>query len=200
MSDKDGNVTVSAIVQKINDGKSSILLSADSIDLSGYITVAGLSDGTTEIDGACIKTGTIMSKNNGMQIDLDNSTITAPNFTLNSSGTVSMRNAMAEGITCVDADVSGKITSNEGYLGSVQITGSGLTCGDTTFLSSGGIRTEDPYAQRTTLIASGVITFDNSVSIYAPASSVSGAFLGVKAGNSWRTLYFDEATKTVKFV
>ena len=197
--DKDGNVTISSIVQKINDGKSSVLLSADSIDLSGYITVKGLSDGTTEIDGACIKTGTIMSKNNGMQIDLDNSTIMASNFTLNSSGTVSMRNAMAEGIKCVDADVSGKITSNEGYLGSVQITGSGLTCGDT-YLSSGGIRTEDSYARRTTLIASGVITFDNSVSIYAPTSSVLGAFLGVKAGNSWRTLYFDEATNTVKFV
>jgi hypothetical protein len=113
-------------------------------------------------------------------------------------GTLYLENAVATGAAWSGVSVTGTIISSEGYLGSVQITAEGLTCGDT-FLSSGGIRTNDTAAARTTLIASGVITFDNYVSIYAPTDSVSGAFLGVKAGASWRTLYFDEATGCVKF-
>lgn len=114
------------------------------------------------------------------------------------NGTLEIKNANCNNITAEGVDISGKITSSEGYLGSVEITAQGLTCGST-FLTSGGIRTEDSTTQRTTLIASGVITFDNNVSLYAPAPGVSRGFLGVKAGSDWVTLYFDDATGCVKF-
>lgn len=195
--DENGDVTTSAIIQAINDGKSSILLQADRIDLSGYLTVSGLQNGTTEIDGACITTGIIKSQDNGMTIDLDSGEIRTFNFSLKSSGDIALRNAYAERLTAVEADISGKITSSEGYLGSVAITSDGLTCGDT-YLTSGGIRTTN--GSYSTLIAGGVIRFGGNVSIYAPMSSVSGAFLGVNSSGSWRTLYFDEATHTVKFI
>lgn len=197
-TDADGKNSVrgSVLVEAINN-QSTATIKADKINLKGYVTVSDLEDGTTTIAGNWIKTGIISSANNGMTIDLDNSTITAFSFTLHSDGTVSMRDAYAEDIVCVNADVSGKITSSEGSLGGVYITGDGLTCGDT-YLSSGGIRTTN--GDYTTLLAGGVIRFGGSTALYAPTSSVSGAFLGVNKSGSWYTLYFDESTKTVKFV
>lgn len=58
--DDDGNNVVrgSIIIEAIND-ESSAKIQADRIVLDGYVTVKGLSGGTTTIDGACIKTGTI---------------------------------------------------------------------------------------------------------------------------------------------
>ncbi|MBR2132910.1 MAG: tail fiber domain-containing protein [Oscillospiraceae bacterium] len=41
-----------------------ISLAAENIDLTGFVTFKGLSDGTTTIDGACIKTGTLDSTGN----------------------------------------------------------------------------------------------------------------------------------------
>lgn len=70
--------TVSSIEQKVDsikidvttkDGVSTIELtgtgitaSSATIDLSGFVTFTGLSGGTTTIDGACIKTGTISAE------------------------------------------------------------------------------------------------------------------------------------------
>ncbi len=246
--DTNGKLTASTIVQAINDAESSILLSADRIDLEGYVTFSGLRDGETTIDGSCIKKGTIpaslldselakkgeiptnvsdlsndagyaktsdlelgvttingncittgiiKSRDYGMTIDLDEGEIRTPNFSLDSSGNIALYNAYAQNILCENADVRGKITSSDGSLGRVAITSEGLTCGDT-YLTSGGIHTSN--GSDYTLIAGGVIRFGENVSIYAPKSSVSGAFLGVNASSSWRTLYFDEETHTVKFI
>lgn len=113
-------------------------------------------------------------------------------------GTLHLENAVATGAVWSGVTVTGIIYSEEGLLGSVAITRDGLTCGDT-YLSDGGIRTSN--GSDTTLIAGGVVKFGSggSYALYAPRSSVSGAFLGVYASGSWRTLYFDDATGCVKF-
>lgn len=47
------------IIAKINMSPEQIVINAQKINLTGYATFAGLSDGTTTIDGGCLKTGTI---------------------------------------------------------------------------------------------------------------------------------------------
>lgn len=150
----------------------------------------------------------ISIKSNRLEIQSDHFTLTKDGYITAAAGNIGgciinngvleIANANANNIVAHDVDISGKITSEEGYLGKIAITGEGLTCGDT-FLSDGGIRTSN--GSDTTLIAGGVIKFGSggSYALYAPRSSVTGAFLGVYASGSWRTLYFDEATGCVKF-
>lgn len=197
-TDADGKNSVrgSVLVEAINNDQSSVTIEADKINLKGYVTVSDLEDGTTTIAGNCIKTGVISSVGNGMTIDLDKGTITAANFNIDSGGNASLRDAYAEDITCVNADVSGKITSSEGSLGGVKITKKGLECGDTLLSSEGIVTSSDG---KTTVLTGGVLRFGGSVTLYAPTAAVSGAFLGVFVSGSWRTLYFDDETNTVKF-
>lgn len=114
-------------------------------------------------------------------------------------GTLYLENAVATGAVWSGVSVTGTIISSDGYLGKIKITGDGLMCGEDTYLSDGGIRTSN--GSDTTLIAGGVVKFGSggSYALYAPRSSISGAFLGVYASGSWRTLYFDDATGCVKF-
>lgn len=152
---------------------------------------------------------TVSLKSNRLEIQSDNFTLSADGHITAAAGNIGgcsivngvleIANANANNIVAREVDISGKITSEEGYLGSVQITAEGLSCGEDTFLSSGGIRTSN--GSDTTLIAGGVVKFGSggSFALYAPRSSVDGAFLGVFAAGSWYTLYFDEATGCVKF-
>jgi phage minor structural protein len=199
-TDADGTNSVrgSMLIEAINE-ESTAKIQADRINLEGVVTVSGLEAGTTTISGSAIKTGVISSDSGTMTINLDEGTIVAANFSINQSGSASLRNAYAESITCVDADVSGTITSSKGWLGNVKITTAGLECGDT-YLSDGGLRTVN--GNMSTLIASGVIRFGNSVTIYAPTEPVSGGipFLGVFVNGNWKTLYFDNSSNTVKYV
>ena len=106
--------TVSSIEQKVDsikigvttkDGVSTIELtgtgitaSSATIDLSGFVTFTGLSGGTTTIDGACIKTGTISAE----RINLTGS-ITWSDLS------TSVQNEFGDGLT--EEDVSTLITS-----------------------------------------------------------------------------------------
>ena len=49
VTDANGNVTTAAIVAQINNGKSSVLIKADRIDLSGYATFSDLPKKTSEL-------------------------------------------------------------------------------------------------------------------------------------------------------
>lgn len=51
-----------AIVSAINMSSSRIKMKALNIDLDGYVTISDLEHGRTEIDGSCIRTGTIDSR------------------------------------------------------------------------------------------------------------------------------------------
>lgn len=53
----DGDATINAI----NGATGNVVVNANKINLSGYTTLSNLQNGTTIIDGACIKTGTIVA-------------------------------------------------------------------------------------------------------------------------------------------
>lgn len=70
----NGEVRGGVIIQAIND-ETAVKIAASKVDLTGYVTVSGLSGGTTTIDGSCIKTGKISAE----RIDADNLTVNAAN-------------------------------------------------------------------------------------------------------------------------
>lgn len=60
VDDSSGNVTAASIVAAINKAGSSVKISADHVDISGFVTFSDLSTpGATTISGANIETGTI---------------------------------------------------------------------------------------------------------------------------------------------
>lgn len=102
---EDGEVSAASIVAAVVEDESAITLLADQIlleapeiDLTGYVTVASLQeDGTTEIDGARIKTGSIESNeydfnsstqyaNKGTSFDLDSGQIISQHFRISGDG------------------------------------------------------------------------------------------------------------------
>jgi len=113
----EDDFTHAEIVAKINDNTSQVQITADKINLTGYLTVSsasstyatksGLSNGTTTINGGCITTGSIQSSNYesgvaGTKIQLSNGVIDSKNFKINSSGNVT---------------VNGTVTARSGYIG-----------------------------------------------------------------------------------
>lgn len=188
-ADGENSVKGGAIIEAIN-GETTATIKADKINFEGFVSIKsgeGDDEYKTYINGDYIKTGKISSESNAMTIDLITGRIEAAHFVIDADGRAFME----------EADVKGTITSNNGYLGSVRITEKGLTCGNT-YLSDGGLLTAD--GEYKTLIAGGTIKFGDIVTLYAPRdTTVSGGFLGVFLSGSWRTLYFDESTKTVKF-
>lgn len=59
LDEKTGKISTAAIIAAVNDGTSEVKISADKINFEGSAIFKGLEDGTTSIDGACIKTGKI---------------------------------------------------------------------------------------------------------------------------------------------
>lgn len=52
-------VSKASVISEINQSAEAITISASKVNLSGYVTITGLSGGTTTINGGCITTGTI---------------------------------------------------------------------------------------------------------------------------------------------
>lgn len=66
---------------------------ANNINLTGYVTIKGVEDGTTTINGECIKTGSIQSTNYvensaGTQLKLSDGSWDSKNFKINSDGEI----------------------------------------------------------------------------------------------------------------
>ena len=84
---------------------------SENINLSGYVTIEGVENGTTVINGSCIQTGTIQSNNyeegeTGLKIVLDDGTMDSKNFKINSNG---------------DVELTGTIKSESGKIGPWEI-------------------------------------------------------------------------------
>lgn len=108
---KTNDFTNAEITAKLNDGTSTVKLSADKINLSGYLTITsanntyaskdGLSSGTTIIDGGCLQTGYIKSTNyvqnsKGTRISLTTGEIDTKNFKVSSNGTLTITGYASE--------------------------------------------------------------------------------------------------------
>ena len=102
------------IVSKINLAPDNIIISSPHIDLSGTVTVSSLADGTTTIDGACIKTGSISANRisggelSGVSLNI------ADKFLVSNSGVM----------TCTDAKVGGTLNAVSGTFTNLVTTGS----------------------------------------------------------------------------
>ena len=102
------------IVSKINLAPDNIVISSPHIDLSGTVTVSSLADGTTTIDGACIKTGSVSANRisggelSGVSLNI------ADKFLVSNSG----------GMTCTDANLGGTLNAVSGTFTNLVTTGS----------------------------------------------------------------------------
>ena len=102
------------IVSKINLAPDNIIISSPHIDLSGTVTVSSLADGTTTIDGACIKTGSISANRisggelSGVSLNI------ADKFLVSNSGVM----------TCTDANLGGTLNAVSGTFTNLVTTGS----------------------------------------------------------------------------
>lgn len=73
----NGQITLKAdkgsLIAEINISPETIKISADKLTLTGLVTISNLENGTTTIDGACIKTGKIISQDDDSSffVDLD---------------------------------------------------------------------------------------------------------------------------------
>ena len=102
------------IVSKINLAPDNIIISSPHIDLSGTVTVSSLADGTTTIDGACIKTGSISANRiSGGELSGVSLTI-ADKFLVSNSGVM----------TCTDANLGGTLNAVSGTFTNLVTTGS----------------------------------------------------------------------------
>ena len=102
------------IVSKINLAPDNIVISSPHIDLSGTVTVSSLADGTTTIDGACIKTGSVSANRisggelSGVSLNI------ADKFLVSNSGVM----------TCTDANLGGTLNAVNGTFTNLVTTGS----------------------------------------------------------------------------
>ena len=102
------------IVSKINLAPDNIIISSPHIDLSGTVTVSSLADGTTTIDGACIKTGSVSANRvsggelSGVSLNI------ADKFLVSNLGVM----------TCTDANLGGTLNAVSGTFTNLVTTGS----------------------------------------------------------------------------
>ena len=102
------------IVSKINLAPDNIIISSPHIDLSGTVTVSSLADGTTTIDGACIKTGSVSANRisggelSGVSLNI------ADKFLVSNSGVM----------TCTGANLGGTLNAVSGTFTNLVTTGS----------------------------------------------------------------------------
>ncbi|WP_167957970.1 tail fiber domain-containing protein [Anaerosporobacter faecicola] len=117
--EKDG------IISAINQSAESVTINANKINLQGYVTYTGLSDGTTTIDGGCIKTGTILADRvrggTLSGVDVVGNTISAEEF---KSGLGSFYSFLNSGGLVVNGGGYGSVDIGYNY---ITVNGSGVS-------------------------------------------------------------------------
>ena len=198
-----------AVIGTINASVEGINISADRINISGLTTFSAGYDPTgkvpatgaaadvvaniTTIDGGHIRTGEIDSQNYaytagnysdaGMRIDLDDGSIRAKTFAIDSSGNAYFKGALAAG----SGTIGGwKIDSNAIYTGTKDSSGYTSAPGDITLYSDG--TNSSIHAYHFLIDVAGNITATSvtlSGSITATSGSITGSLVttGINASN-----------------
>lgn len=158
----------SVVVEAIN-GQSQATISADKVNLNGYVTINSLkSGGSTEIDGSRIVTGVIDSSNysyssgnfstSGTSFDLSDGSIISKNFAIDADGNVYLRKNINIGLN-----------SNGGYNFTVDSFGNVNVAGtlDAKVLKFNGksVLTSDDKVKADYLELKGIIVTDSSNNI-----------------------------------
>ncbi len=171
------------IISKINQSAESILIQANRLNLSGYVTVSSLkSGGTTTIDGGRITTGTVAAA----RIDVNNLYVKHLNGADGTfSGTLSAAGGTFSGnLSAAGGTFSGSLSASSGTFteltasnGAVKLTGSninicGVEIGYTSYYSQVCIV---PPAHQTGNLGTGSLAWDQCVArkLYSSDGSVS---------------------------
>lgn len=123
---KTNDFTNAEITAKLNDGTSTVKLSADKINLQGYVTLSNLSTaGQTEINGANIKTGTL-SASKITSGTLDATKVTVTNLSASNINTGSLTLSNFTGTYAINSagfkvTKKGEIISTSGKIGGYTI-------------------------------------------------------------------------------
>lgn len=147
--DKDGNIKEASIMTVVKDNISSVDISADQITMTGTTTFLKPEDvgksGTTVIDGSRITTGSLTAghiktgllqsegytdnnstvySDSGTCFNLNDGSITAPNFAVSSSGVLNAKNATIEGsVIAASGSFTGTINAEKGELHDLTLAG-----------------------------------------------------------------------------
>ena len=145
---KNSDYTHAELVARINDNTSEVLIHADKVNLSGYLTISsanstyasksGLSSGTTTINGGCITTGTIdASKVSVIKLNASNITTGTLSASKISGGSLNLTGTNTT-ITSTNFSVTkdGAITSKSGTIGGFTISTSKLYNGKSSISAS----------------------------------------------------------------
>lgn len=107
-------VEKNGVISAINQSAEQVQISASKINLQGYVTVTDLSgSGTTTVNGNRVRSGSLVSNNGTMTIDLDNNSITANTLVVNASNFRVDANGT---VTATGASITGDITANHIYV------------------------------------------------------------------------------------
>lgn len=176
---EDGVITAASIATKISEDESSIEMIADKIDLSGYVTFSGLSEGTTTIDGSCIKTGQIDAEIIEVD-DLSAICATIGGNTINDEGLQITNGSIALG-SDFKVTSDGKVTAKSGKIGGFNIDSSSISSGTAGYAGSVLLSTSNETATiagttlgywRMTIGDSFGVT--NTGKLYASGAKISG--------------------------
>jgi len=149
VDDSSGNVTAASIVLAVNNSDSSVIVNANKINLTGYVTATDLAGtGTTTINGSNITTGDIKSSNyvantSGTKLSLTDGTIDTKNFKVTSTGDVTCNNATINGT--IQKTVQGQYYDEIVTIGNPNNTGNSIevssTSGFKTYINGGNVVT-----------------------------------------------------------
>ena len=160
-------VDANGVISAINLSEEGVQISADKINLSGYVTISSLTaSGTTAIDGSRITTGYISAdriaansiavskltgsiSNNGWSIDLDNGTFTIGNISASNINTGTLSAARIAANSIAVEKLTGSITNGNWE---INLTNGTMTIGN---ISAANITTGTMSAAR---ISGGTLT------------------------------------------
>lgn len=175
------------IISAINQSAESVTISANKVNLSGYVTLTGLSGGTTTVDGACIKTGKVSAD----RIDADNLSVNLAKV----KGKLTVGNATYPLLT-VDA------TNSTASIGGFVVTSSALYRGTNSMTSTtvGVYVGTDGYrnykdASNYAMIKDGVLSCQGAN--ISGSVTVTGGNLEVKNSSNQSLFKADVTNKTV---
>lgn len=187
--DSSNNINAAAIVASINDAGSSVLISADHVNLSGYVTISSLgSGGSTQIDGSRITTGTIAAA----RIDTDN--LVVKNILVKSGSNILMQTGSNSlkigGFDVSSTQLLGVNTVDPGpnmEENVVQLSSEGTVKTQFTKYSAGVV-----YSSKSVTLADGGLSIDvNDMAIPSTAMPIISATLENNNGTFYATVYVD---------
>lgn len=165
-------VEKNGIISSINQSAESVTINANKINLTGYATFSGLSDGTTVINGGCIKTGQIDAERikSGTLSGMTLSGAYIDCYSLKSMSSSSSYTELTAGN--IEIYTAGYHTSIDGT--GITIKGRSVLCyGDTVSYASsaGSASTSSRCATSYLTLSGGTLTADNG-SLYIGQNTV----------------------------